>query len=83
MKAIASSTTATIAIAIEVIAFAEIRGLRYGRTNTAPANDPTPTHVKTRPSWAGGKLQFSERDHGQERRDDRDNKRKEHDSGTG
>ena len=52
MNAIANSTTATIAIAIEVIAFAETRGLRYGSTNTAPANDPTPTLIKTRPSWA-------------------------------
>ena len=78
MNAIENSTTATIAIAIEVIAFAEIRCLRYGRTNTAPANDPTPTHVKTRPSWAAEQAQFSERDHGQKRWDDRDNKRKEH-----
>ena len=52
INAIASSTAATIAIAIEVIAFGEIRCLRYGSANTAPANDPTPTHVKTRPSWA-------------------------------
>ena len=51
MKVMVSSTAAIIAIAIEVIAFGEIRSLRYGSTNTAPANDPTPTHVKTRPSW--------------------------------
>jgi len=51
-NAIASSTPATIAIAIEVIAFAEIPGRRYGSAITAPASEPTPTHVKTRPSWA-------------------------------
>ena len=68
----------TIAIAIEVIAFGEIRCLRYGRANTAPASDPTPTHVKTRPSWAAESCNSLKRDHGQERRDDRDNKRKEH-----
>ena len=52
MNAIASSTMTIIAIEIEMIALGEIRCLRYGRTNTAPANDPTPTHAKTRPSWA-------------------------------
>jgi hypothetical protein len=35
---------------IEVIAFGEVRCLRYGSANTAPAREPTPTQVKTRPS---------------------------------
>jgi hypothetical protein len=35
MNAIANSTTATITMAIEVIAFAETRGLRYGNQHRA------------------------------------------------
>src|SRR6267142_1117248 len=52
MKAIERSTTTIIDIEIEVIPFGEMRCLRYGSANTAPANDPTPTHAKIRPSWA-------------------------------
>ena len=51
-------TTIIIAIAVEIIAFVESRSLRYGRTNIAPVNDPTPTHAKIRPSWEGEQLQF-------------------------
>jgi hypothetical protein len=52
MNPIAIRTPTTTAIAIEVIAFAEIRGRRYGSAITAPANEPTATHIKTTPSSA-------------------------------
>ena len=78
MSAIEKRTKSIIAIEIEMIAFVESRCLRYGRTNTAPANDPTPTHAKIRPSWEGRTGAIPERDHGQKRWDDRDHNRKEH-----
>lgn len=49
-SASARRTTAAIPIAIEVMTFGEVRFLRYGRTRIAPANEPTATHVKKRPS---------------------------------
>ena len=78
MNAIASSTTTIIAIAIEMIAFGEMRCLRYGRANTAPANDPTPTHVKTRPSWAAESCNSLSAITGKSAGTIGDNKRKEH-----
>src|SRR5262249_20900589 len=50
MNAIANSTRAIIPIEIEVIAFGEVRRLRYGSAKIDPANAPTPTHANTRPS---------------------------------
>ena len=58
MSAIEKRTKTIIVIEIEVIAFVETRCLRYGRRNTAPASEPTPTHAKIRPSWEGEQAQF-------------------------
>jgi hypothetical protein len=58
ITAIEERTATIIAIEIEMIAFVETRCLRYGKTNTAPANEPTPTQAKIRPSWEGEQAQF-------------------------
>ena len=75
MNAIANSTRATIPIEIEVIAFGEVRRLRYGSPKTDPASAPTPTHAN-KTELCSGTATFSERNHWQERWDDRDDKRK-------
>jgi hypothetical protein len=39
-------------MAIKMMEFGDMRCLRLGSTNAAPANEPMPTLVKKRPSWA-------------------------------